>query len=127
MGKKNILVDPDIIIKIYRGNIEKRNQIRPIRNHLAVSEVTAIELLLGCNTRKKQFDIKKNLKAYQYISLTSEISNTALKLVLKYSIKHSFHVPDLLIASTAIQTGLPLFTDNKHHFDFIEEIELYEP
>ena len=125
MGKKDILIDTDIIIKIYRGNNDKKKQIEPIRSHLAISEITAIELLLGCNTRKKQFDVKKNLNAYRYISLNPEISKRALKLVEKYSIHKHIHIPDLLIASTAIETGLPLFTDNKLHFDFIEELELY--
>jgi tRNA(fMet)-specific endonuclease VapC len=127
MGKKNILIDTDIIIKLYRGNNEKKKQLEPIRTQLAVSEITAIELLLGCNTKRKQFDIKKNLRAYDYISLNAGIGQIAFKLVLKYSVKNNFHVPDLLIASTAIQTQLPLFTDNKHHFEFIEELELYEP
>jgi tRNA(fMet)-specific endonuclease VapC len=126
MGKKKILIDTDIIIKIYRGNSEKKKEVNPIRTQLAISEITAIELLLGCNSRKKQFDIKKNLKAYQLFPLTEEIGDTALKLVFKYSVNHSIHVPDLLIASTAIQAGIPLFTDNKHHFDFIEELVLYD-
>ena len=60
MGKKNILVDTDIIIKIYRGNIEKRKQVEPIRSILSISEITALELLMGCNTRRKQFDKKES-------------------------------------------------------------------
>ena len=71
--------------------------------------------------------LKMNLKAYQIFSLSPEIGNTASKLVFKYSTKYSLHIPDLLIAATAIQTRLSLFTDNKHHFDFIEELALYEP
>ncbi len=125
MGKKKILVDTDIIIKVYRGNGEKKKEIQPIQNQLAVSEITAIELLLGCNTKKQQFDIKKNLKAYQYFYLTSEVGKTSLKLIQKYCPGNAMHVADTLIASTAIINEMPLFTDNKHHFNFIEELELY--
>ncbi len=42
MGKKKILVDTDIIIKVYRGNGEKKKEIQPIQNQLAASEITAI-------------------------------------------------------------------------------------
>lgn len=49
-----ILVDTDILIEIFRGNIDLHNELQ--RNKCSISVVTYVELIQGENTSRK--DIK---------------------------------------------------------------------
>jgi len=120
-------VDTDILIKIYRGDKEKQKVIAPIQDHLSISFITAIELMAGAKTRKKQYEVAKTLKAYELIEASPMISKTALVLSKKYSVVHTIGVADMLIAATAIISNLPLYTDNIQDYDFIDELVLYKP
>ncbi len=64
-----ILVDTDIIIKIYRGDRSKHKTIAPIQDHLALSAITAIELMMGAKSKKKQFEVSKTIKAYFFFDI----------------------------------------------------------
>lgn len=123
----SIIVDTDILIKIYRGDKEKQKVIAPIQNQLAISFITAIELMTGAKTRKKQYEVAKTLKAYELIEASPMISKTALLLSKKYGLVHTIGVADMLIAATAIVSNLPLYTDNIKDYDFIDELVLYKP
>lgn len=120
------LVDTDILIKIYRGDKEKRNVIEPIQDSLAVSVITIMELLAGAKSNQNKFEILKTSKAYHVFHLSDMISEMALNLSKKYSVKHNSGVADILTAATAIAAGVPFYTDNTRHFEFIEELTLYK-
>jgi predicted nucleic acid-binding protein len=122
-----ILVDTDIIIKIYRGDKEKHRRIAPIQDNLAISAITAIELMIGAKNKKKQFEVSKTINAYFFYDITSAIGKGAYSLVKKYGLSHFFGVADALIAATAIENKIPLYTDNISDYDFIKELKLYKP
>jgi len=44
----------------------------------------------------------------------------------KYKLSHGLDMPDSLIAATAIELDMSLFTYNKRDFRFISGIRLYE-
>ena len=54
-----VLVDTDIIIKIYRGDKEKRKALAPIQDNLAISAITAIELMIGAKNKKDKLKFQK--------------------------------------------------------------------
>ena len=63
-----------------------------------------------------------------YIDLPFEIScyiYTALILIEEYSKSYGLHIPDALIASTAICKNIKLFTYNLKDFRFIKEKNFY--
>jgi len=123
---KKILVDTDIIIKSYRGNITIFKELQSIKRSFAVSVITAFELLNGANNVKQLISTRKELKAYTILHFDNEISVLALQLFSKYSIKRKLQIPDLLIASTALYHNLLVYTDNKKHYDFIEGLKFYK-
>lgn len=125
--KSAALVDTDILIKIYRGDKEKREIIEPIQNNLAVSFITILELLAGARSHQNKFEILKTSKAYHVIYLSETISEKAFNLSKKYCVEYDLGIADILIAATAITRNLPLYTDNIRHFEFIEELTLYKP
>lgn len=122
-----ILVDTDIIIKIYRGDKEKRKALAPIQDNLAISTVTAIELMIGAKNKKKQIEVSKTIKAYFSYDITSAIGASAFALVKKYGLTHFIGVADAMIAATAIENKILLYTDNISDYDFIKELKLYKP
>ena len=128
MAKRlRILVDTDIIIKIYRGDREKYKIIASLQDNLAISAITALELMVGAKTKKKQAEVSKTIKAYSFFDLNPLISLRALTLIKKYGVKHTIGIGDALIAATAIENNIPLYTDNVSDYDFIKELELYKP
>jgi predicted nucleic acid-binding protein len=128
MAKKSrILVDTDIFIKIYRGDKEKHKAIAPIQDNLAISAITAIELMMGAKNKKKQIEVSKTIKAYFFCDITSAIGARAFTLVKKYGLSHFIGVADALIAATAIENKISLYTDNISDYEFIKELKLYKP
>ncbi len=50
-----------------------------------------------------------------------------MDLVERYAKSHSLHIPDALIAATAICQKMELLTYNVKDFKFIKDINLYYP
>ncbi len=125
MGKK-VLVDTDILLKSYRGDKTKFQQLQLIKDNFSISVITAFEILNGARNIKQLASLKKELKSYSVIHLNTEISIKALQLYSKYTVRQQIKVADLLIAATALHYNFQLYTDNKKHFNFMKEIKFYE-
>lgn len=122
-----IIVDTDIIIKIFRGDQEKRELLEPIQDGLGLSLITVMELMSGANSKKREFEVSKTVKAYILCSITLKVGATAFAIIKKYHLHHTISIADALIAATAIENKLPLYTDNLNDYFFIKELELYKP
>lgn len=122
-----VIVDTDIVIKIFRGDQGKRELLEPIQDELGLSVITVIELMIGAKSKKREFEVSKTIKAYFLFDLNVRISNKAFSIIKKYHIRHSISIADALIAATAIENKLPLYTDNLHDYSFIKELKLYKP
>ena len=72
---------------------------------------------------QKRFE--KLLDSYTVISLDNSISQSGIRLYKKYKLSHGLDMPDSLIAATAIELDLPLFTYNTKDFRYISGISLY--
>lgn len=122
---KQILVDTDILIKVFRGDSKKKKILDDNKGNLSVSVITYFELLSGLKTRQRIIDLNKQMKAYSIIHLSEKISIKSLALYQKYLTANSISLPDALIASTAIINGLELLTDNHKDFKFVKELTLF--
>ena len=126
-SKKIILVDSDILIKVFRGNKILKTNLDDLEGRIVISAVTAFELYIGVNSEKRIMETNKQLKAYQIAHITETISIRALSLFNAYKSKHTLLVADTLIAATALTLDIELFTDNKKDYDFIKGIKFYKP
>ena len=127
MEKKRILVDTDILIKLYRGNEQIRNNLKPIEERLSISVITAMELLQGVQNDAQFFQMRKTIHAYALLHIEKTVSELAFNLMNKYGKSKRVKLADQLIAATAIYNHVPLYTDNVNDYDFISELELYKP
>ncbi|MGZ8538960.1 MAG: PIN domain-containing protein [Flavisolibacter sp.] len=126
MGQnRQILIDTDILIKVYRGNRFHKTILDQQVNNLATSSVTYIELLSGLKTRNSIIDLNKQMKACKLIHISETKSIKSLGIVVKYTSPNSIKIADSLIGASEIVNNLRLFTDNKKNYDFIKERRFY--
>ena len=128
MGKKTeVIIDTDILIKIYRGDKEHKRILQELSSDLIISCITQMELLIGCNNKRMQDGIEENLQIYKILPINTQIISIATEIIKKYSFSHKMSIADNFIAATALFYSLEVYTDNKKHFTFIDELPLFYP
>jgi tRNA(fMet)-specific endonuclease VapC len=80
MGQdKIILCDTDVIIEFYRNNPGIISELKKIRQeNIAVSTITAGELIYGALNKKKLNQIKKDLKNLSILDIDKKTCDTFL-------------------------------------------------
>ena len=128
MEKKLVICDTNIFIEFYKGNTKIIEHLKEIGNeNIALSSVTAGELIFGAFNNAELNNIKKDIDQLEVLHINKIISNDFVNLMLKYSLSHSLDLPDALIASTAIISDLELYTLNMKHFKYISNLKLWKP
>jgi len=123
-----ILCDTNILIEFYKGNPVVVDALRAIgSSNLAISVITMGELYYGAKDKRELRKIQHHLSLIQQIPLDTGISALLIKLLRDYALSHRLTVPDALIAATAIQYNLSLYTLNVKDFHFIPGIQLHTP
>ncbi len=66
MEKRNrIIIDTDILIKIYRGSAHHKDVLENLSSEFIISCITEMELLIGCKNKVMQRDIENNLQSFE--------------------------------------------------------------
>ena len=121
-----ILCDTDIFIEAFKNNTLATDSLRRIGfQNIALSAITLMELYFGALNKRELEKIKSRLKKLEIINLDQKITETAINIIERYAKSHGLHIPDALIAATAICRGMQLLTYNVKDFKFIERIRLY--
>ena len=121
-----ILIDTNIFIEIYRGNIAIANIVDNIPE-IAVCDVVRAELYYGARNKQDLQEIITDLEEFSVFPLTQQISELAVNFVKTYCLSHKLEFADALIAATAILHNVELYTLNLKDFVFIPNLRLYEP
>ena len=128
VSAKGVLIDSDVLIWLMRGNTAATAVINTLgaKRDWYISAVSYMELAQGCRNRNELKSVQKAFKsgANDVLPITQNISEMACSLVEKYSLSHSVHLADALIAATAMQHNLPLLSGNSKHFSAIAGLEL---
>ncbi|MBK9457989.1 MAG: type II toxin-antitoxin system VapC family toxin [Sphingobacteriales bacterium] len=122
-----ILCDTNILIEFYKNNQNIIAELEKIGStNIALSVITAGELLFGALNKKETQIIKKDIEHLILMNLNDSISKKFIELMLKYTKSHALAVPDALIAATALVSNVKLYTLNVKDFQFIDELVLYK-
>ncbi|NTU64962.1 MAG: type II toxin-antitoxin system VapC family toxin, partial [Chloroflexi bacterium] len=99
-----VIADTDILIDAGRGLADAVACLQDIekRSTLAISVVTQMELLVGCQNKAELRALDRFLKRFQIVKLTEPISDTAIDLLRRYRLSHGLLIADNLIAATAL-------------------------
>lgn len=121
-----ILCDTDIFIEAFKNNSLATGSLRRIGfQNIALSAITLMELYFGALNKRELTKIKSRLQKLEIINLDQKITETAINMIERYAKSHGLHIPDALIAATAICRGMQLLTYNVKDFKFVEGIRLY--
>ncbi|OWY19858.1 type II toxin-antitoxin system VapC family toxin [Sphingobacteriales bacterium UPWRP_1] len=126
MEKKGlVLCDTNVVFKHLRGDTQITKELDKLGfSRLALSAITVAETYFGM----KKAEIRKTkefINKFNVFLLDKNISLKFLEIVFAY--RGQIQIPDAIIAATAIETNLPLFTLNSKDFDFILGVKLYKP
>jgi predicted nucleic acid-binding protein len=121
------LIDNDVLIDISRGKREAREYIDALPEGWAISQVSALEIIVGARNKRDLADIDVFLSANAIVPLRDATGAQAYELLKEYAKSHGLHVFDSLVAATAMVEGLTLVTRNRRHFDAIKGLSLEVP
>ena len=93
--------------------------------NISLSTITLMELFYGALNKRELLKIKKHMQDLEILHINKETDEIAVELIEKYSKSHGLRIPDALIAATAIQRKLPLFSFNIKDFKYIDRLSLY--
>jgi len=126
MEKAVVLCDTNILIEFYKNNQKIVAALRDIgAENIAISAVTAGELLFGALNKKEVQTIKRDIDHLMLMHINDLISEKYIELMLQYSKSHGLAIPDALIAATALVNKVSLYTLNRIDFIFIDGLTLY--
>lgn len=133
MAKAKIICDTDVMIDYLDVQSPRHIQTKKLieeniqLDNIWLSAITLMELLVGATNKETLAVINKRLKRFNSFLLTNEITLTSLSLLQEYRLRYGLAIPDSLIAATALETKLELFTYNTKDFKFIDGLHLYKP
>ncbi len=93
---------------------------------LAVSEVTVMELIIGCKNKSDLLSLEKFIKQFTVYGINEKISDKAISLLKLYHLSHGLLIADSLLAATSITLDLQFATKNQKDFRFIKGLKLIE-
>lgn len=124
---KIVLCDTDVMIEFYRGNPEIVSELKRIgQENIAISYITAGELIYGALNKRELAKIKKDIAHLILLNIDNKTCEVFIKLISDYALSHRLAIPDGFIAATSIASKVDLFTLNKKDFRFIEGIKLHK-
>jgi predicted nucleic acid-binding protein len=120
------LVDTDVLIDASRRINDALFSLDTAQQQgsLAVSVMTAMELLGGCRNKAESVKVEMMLSDLLVIPFTAPISALALNLLRQYRLSHGLGNADALIAATSLHYALPLLTKNQRDYRFMQDIDL---
>jgi hypothetical protein len=121
------LLDSDVLIDISRSRSAAIDYVDALPGLWMISQVTAMELLVGARDKREVAYLDAFLSSYPIILLRNTIGDRAYRLLREYSKSHGLHVFDSLVAATALEERLTVVTRNKRHFGMIEGLSLEVP
>jgi len=127
MEKELVICDTNIFIHFLNNDKNTIEQLMSIGlENIAMSAVTAMELLQGMGNKLELKKMKKFINQYNVIGFNNEVSELSIRHIENFSLSHNLQIPDSIIGASATVFGLRLFTYNVKDFAFMPDIRLYE-
>jgi len=123
------LIDTDILIDASRGFEQAGDFLNEmlVGTKIAVSAISAMELIAGCRDSGQLGNVRQIIGQFTVLPLTEPISTHALALMESFTLSHGLLLPDALIAATALESGIALYTRNIRHFRMIPDLLIIQP
>jgi len=85
------LIDSDVLIDISRGKQAAREYVDALTEGWAISQVSALELIVGARNKRELAHIDAFLSAYVIVPLRESTGKRAYELLKLYAKPHGLH------------------------------------
>ena len=123
----SILIDTDVLIEYLRGNqriVERVGKAYHTGMSLCFSPVTRAEIVAGL--RRGEEEVTARLFGLMTcLPITDDTGGKAGAYIKTYRASHHVEIADALIAATASESDMPLWTLNRKHYP-MRDIEFYD-
>ena len=86
-----------------------------------------MELIQGCRNMPEVRRVEQFLRRFAARGLSDPIGRIGVSLMRRYRLSHGLLLPDALIAATALEHGVTLYTKNVRHFRMIRALTVVRP
>lgn len=121
------LIDSNVLIDVSRGNAAAIKYVDALSEPWVLSQVTALELIVGARNKRDLAVIDGFLSLYSVVPLSDGIGKRAYELLKAYAKSHGLHVFDSLIAATAMENAFTLVTLNQKHYQMVDGLKIQVP
>lgn len=121
-----MLVDTDVLIWNLRGNAAAASLLDDNRG-FSLSAATWMELVQGAVRDGAELrTLRQALRFWRVtiLHVDESVSARASFLVEEHAFTNSLQLADALIATTTLESGLPLVTANDRHYRCVEGLEI---
>jgi predicted nucleic acid-binding protein len=120
-----MIFDTDIFVWHFRGDsgaTKLLNQVEEIH----ISLMSYMELMQGARSKQEAQNIRLLLRQLScgILPLTENIGYRAAIYIEDYALSHGLRAGDAIIAATAFENGLALYSSNEKHFKMIQGLDL---
>jgi predicted nucleic acid-binding protein len=121
MEQIDVLLDTNILIKIWRGDEILDREVSALS--CGIDTVVCLEFLQDVNKNQRQ-KADTFISRFKLAPFSAAISLKAIDLIRTFAHSRGLRMPDALIAAASLEYNIPLLTLNIKDFDFIEGIDL---
>lgn len=126
--KTDGVIDSDILIDAMNGIVEAVAFLaEQQRTGIQISIVSAMELIAGCRNKTEMTELQRFFQICTLLPITATVSQIAFQLMESFYLSHGLILPDALIAATALEHDLTLYTRNTRHFRMIPQLKVIQP
>ena len=120
------MLDTDILIMIQRKVPEAKAWLTALSSAPMVCFFAALELLFGCQSAKEKHDAEALLAQF-VIAYPSQSGLELSRTLADLKLSHGLGSIDAMIAATALEHGLPLYTFNVKHLGAVPGLQVIVP
>jgi predicted nucleic acid-binding protein len=123
------LIDTDILIDASRGLPQSGDFLSAILSGpgITVSIISAMELIAGCRDSTQLSHTKQLLDGFRVLPITEAVSVRAQALMESFALSNGLMLPDALVAATALDAGVALYTRNLRHYKMVPDLLIIQP
>jgi len=124
-----IFLDSDVVIDLLREYPPATNWFDSLDGDeiMALSGFVVMELIQGCHNKAQQARLQRDLSFYEIVWLSPDDCDKALEVFTQYRLSHNAGLIDVLIGQTAVALGVPLYTFNQKHYQFVPDLHAIQP
>ena len=91
------------------------------------SSISAMELIVGCRNQQELAKVLTSIASASIHEVSEAIALNARDWLAQYFLSHGLQLADALIAATAKDCRLPLYTKNVRHFQMLPGLVVVRP